>query len=395
MLRALKILLAREKMSSFTEYAPLRRVILGSVEDYKPACWGWKSDPGVNADTFLRATEFCDSAIPNRILEEVSEDLADYEKALEDVGVSVIRPPRMTQEPIYETDYFYSYGRDLYNMRDLHIVLGKKIISCAPSQPNRILEVIELREFLKDVSKDLSLELVSSPVPNLIVNPLYPSVRNSLGNLVSPEDSKAPILGSVTQEIWHRLIEDEILFDAANIIRYEGKALFLVSSTGNRKAFEWLNSLDVEFKFHQTDVYRSSHIDSTILPLGRDTFLVNSIRVNPMNLPTSIKESRILYFEDVARIPESEISFHQGHRAIAGAKIEKLGFQTNLLDMSSPWAGMNILSVDEELVMVESNQIPLIRLLESKGYNVIPIRMRHAYTMLGGLHCTTLDLFRG
>jgi len=381
-------------MSSFAEYTSLHKVILGSVDDYKPACWGWKGDRGVSAGTFSLAKELCNSAIPNRILEEVSEDLAEYQKALENAGVEVIRPPRMAEEPIYVTKNFYSYGRDLYNMRDLHIVLGKKLISCAPSQPNRILEIIELRDFLSEISKNLSLELVPCPVPELKANPLYPNVRDSLGNLVSPEDAKAPTLGSVTQEIWHRLSEDEILFDAANIIRYSGNALFLISSTGNTKAFSWLNSLDVEFQFHKTDVYRSSHIDSTILPLGGDTFLVNSIRVNPRNLPDSIKNSRILYFDDVARIPEAEIKFHKENRSVAGAKIEDLGFQTNLLDMSSPWAGLNVLSLDEATVMVDSNQLALIRFLESSGFDVIPIRMRHAYTMLGGLHCTTLDLIR-
>jgi len=36
----------------------------------------------------------------------------------------------------------------------------------------------------------------------------------------------------------------------------------------------------------------------------------------------------------------------------------------------------------------------LIRTLGAKGFEVIPIRMRHCYTMLGGLHCTTLDVVR-
>jgi hypothetical protein len=44
--------------------------------------------------------------------------------------------------------------------------------------------------------------------------------------------------------------------------------------------------------------------------------------------------------------------------------------------------------------MVESNQKKLIKFLELKGYLIIPVRMRHPYTMLGGLHCTTLDLER-
>jgi N-dimethylarginine dimethylaminohydrolase len=381
-------------MASYSEYASLRKVILGSVEDYKPSCWAWKADPGVTAENFSRARGICDTAIPDKILAEVSEDLTDYARALKELGVEVIRPPRISGEPVLETEFFYSYGRDFYNMRDLHIVLGNKILSSSPSQPNRILEINELREFLSKVSKESDLEFLISPEPYLRDNPVYPNIRNASGDLVSMEESLAPILGSVTQEIWHRLSENEILFDAANIVRYDGNALYLVSSTGNSKAYDWLNSIDTGFHIQQTDVYRSSHIDSTILPLDQDTFLVNSVRVNPMNLPVSIKDKRILYFKDVAIIPQSEITFHQKYRATAAEQIEKVGFQTNLQEMSSPWAGMNVLSIDEKTVMVESNQIQLIRYLESNGYSVIPIRMRHAYTMLGGLHCTTLDIKR-
>jgi N-dimethylarginine dimethylaminohydrolase len=116
--------------------------------------------------------------------------------------------------------------------------------------------------------------------------------------------------------------------------------------------------------------------------------------VNTSNIPQSIRDKKILYFNDVARIPDTEIVFHQESRATAAAQLESLGFQSNLQDMSSPWAGMNVLSINTKTVMVESNQIQLIRFLESSGFEVVPIRMRHAYTMLGGLHCTTLDLAR-
>jgi glycine amidinotransferase len=381
-------------LASYSEYTSLHKVLLGSIEDYRPSCWAWKDEPGVTAENFAKAMELCNDAIPRQILSEVSEDLEDFGRALNKLGVEVIRPPRFVSEPVYETEFFYSYGRDLYNMRDLHIVLGNKIFSSAPSQPNRVLEIIELKDFLSVVSKGSGLEYLTCPLPQLKTNPVYGNLRNALGDLVSAEEIIAPTLGSITQEIWHRLTEEEILFDAANVVRYEGRALYLISSTGNQKAFDWLNSRNSGFDFHKTDVYRSSHIDSTILPLDPETFLVNSVRVNPGNLPDSIKGKRILYFDDVARIPQFELSFHQDFRAKAAEQIAKVGFQTNLQDMSSPWAGMNVLSVNESTVLVESNQVQLIRFLELNGFSVIPIRMRHAYTMLGGLHCTTLDLER-
>lgn len=381
-------------MASYSEYAPLERVILGSVDEYKPACWAWKSVNNVTPEGFSQAQAFCDSAIPNEILDEVSEDLLNYASVLKKLGVEVIRPPRIGRTPILETEFFYSYGRDLYNMRDLHIVFGSRILASAPSQPNRIAEIADLREFLVRVSRESDLEYIQSPSPTLKSDPVYPNVRNAAGDLVSAEEALAPRLGSITQEIWHRLTEDEVLFDAANIVRSNDSALYLISSTGNAKAFRWLHSIIPDFDFQQTDVYRSSHIDSTILPLDPDTYLVNSVRVNSNNLPDSLKGKRILFFEDVASIPPSEINFHREYRAVASSKIEALGFQTNLSEMSSPWAGMNVLSINQKTILVEANQVHLMHLLEANGYEVIPIKMRHAYTMLGGLHCTTLDLVR-
>jgi N-dimethylarginine dimethylaminohydrolase len=381
-------------MASYSEYGQLRKVLLGTIEDYKPSCWAWKAQTNVNAENFANAVAICDAALPSQIIDEVSEDLLNYEVALESLGVEVIRPPRISDKPIYETDVLYSFGRDFYNLRDLHVVFGEQIVSSAPAQPNRLLEISELRDFVAKVASEAGLEFIACPTPLLVTDPVYANIRNSYGDLESAEEALATNLGSITQEIWHRLTENEILFDAANIIRYNGQALYLVSSTGNMKAFDWLKSNIPNFSFHKTDVYRSSHIDSTILPLDEETFLVNSIRVNSSNVPQSIRDKKILYFNDVARIPDIEIAFHQQYRAKAAAQLESLGFQSNLQDMSSPWAGMNVLSINTKTVMVESNQTQLMKFLESNGFEVIPIRMRHAYTMLGGLHCTTLDLVR-
>ena len=62
--------------------------------------------------------------------------------------------------------------------------------------------------------------------------------------------------------------------------------------------------------------------------------------------------------------------------------------------MSSPWFGMNLLSVDQETALVDERQEKLISLLEKKKFKVIPVKMRHLYTQGGGLHCATLDTVR-
>jgi len=71
-----------------------------------------------------------------------------------------------------------------------------------------------------------------------------------------------------------------------------------------------------------------------------------------------------------------------------------MGVDSNLGHISSPWAGLNVLSLDSSTVLVHDRQINLIKELEKWGFDVIPVRMRHCYTMLGGLHCSTLDVVR-
>ena len=45
-------------------------------------------------------------------------------------------------------------------------------------------------------------------------------------------------------------------------------------------------------------------------------------------------------------------------------------------------------------VIVDSNQHRLIVDLETAGFTVIPLQMRHSRTLGGGFHCVTLDLIR-
>ena len=381
-------------MSSTSEYGKLRTVILGTVDDYKPACWGWKSEiPDTNAN-FLKAVQICNSAIPNSVLDEVAEDLASYEKTMKNLGVLVIRPPRFAAEPIYETDFFCAYGQDYYTMRDLHVVFDGLILASSPAQPNRIFEIENLCEFFESIAEEFNMTLLQLTPPKLRTNPQHAFIRDELGNLILSEETHVDKLGATSPEIWHRLDENEILFDAANIVRFGSDALYLISSTGNASAASWLSSKLVNLKFHVTDVYRSSHLDSTILPLSADTFLVNSARVNEENLPEILKNKNILYFEDVAEIPIAERDFHEQYRLPAASRLSNLGFNTNLSEMSSPWAGLNVLSYDERTVLVEENQIGLVKFLESHGYEVIRVKLRHPFTFLGGLHCTTLDISR-
>jgi glycine amidinotransferase len=60
----------------------------------------------------------------------------------------------------------------------------------------------------------------------------------------------------------------------------------------------------------------------------------------------------------------------------------------------SPWVNMNVLSLDERTVVVESHEQPLIDALEGWGFRCVPVDFRHVYSFGGSFHCVTLDVRR-
>ena len=81
------------------------------------------------------------------------------------------------------------------------------------------------------------------------------------------EDKKHLELTNGRLEKLHKLSENEILFEAANTLRLGKDLLYLQSSSGNAKASKWLKSVvGHDYNVHVTDsIYRSSHIDSTLI----------------------------------------------------------------------------------------------------------------------------------
>ena len=377
---------------NLADYGKVTDIVLGVVENYEPHVWGWKAKQP-SRKKFDEAVRLAKSAVPQKVRDEVAEDLEDFHSTLAGLGINVYRPPRETFHEVWSTSNFMAWGNDFYNVRDLHITLGNWLIAASPACPPRQAEVSRLKQFFSDLVVGMGLSYMAAPHAELESDPVVEFVMDR-DELVPLEVSKGRQLGGDYPEVWHRLRETEVLFDAANIAKCGAGILVLVSSTANKRAFEWLrDTLGESASVESTAVYRSSHIDSTIMPLSSDTVLANGARVSPSNLPKMLGRHKVLFFEDVAPIPQQEIDFH-AQRKILGQEIQNLGLSSNLDEMSSPWAGMNVLSLDENLVAVESKQISLIRFLEESGFDVLPVRYRHPYTFLGGLHCSTLDLAR-
>ena len=100
--------------------------------------------------------------------------------------------------------------------------------------------------------------------------------------------------------------------------------LYLVSSSGNYKGAKWLQSvLGEQYRVHVTEeIYRSSHIDSTVLALRPGLVMLNSTRVSEKNCPEIFKNWDKFWFDDVAPTTESELKFQKEVRDPIASKLE-------------------------------------------------------------------------
>ena len=171
--------------------------------------------------------------------------------------------------------------------------------------------------------------------------------------------------------------EDEPAFDAANVLRFGEDLLYLVSATGNRRGGRWLQTiLGDRFRVHfLEDVYYGSHIDSTFAALRPGLVLCNPARISNDTLPDFLRQW------EVVMSPPMEMT----DRFDADYLSKAIG---------SEWIDMNVFSISPEVVVVDSDQLGLIRLLESHGLTVVPLKLRHSKMLGGGFHCVTLDVRR-
>ena len=297
-------------------------------------------------------SEIPQGPIPQQIIEETEEDLNAFVEVLEKLDVTVKRPETWPHEAKFSTIHWESEGYYNYCPRDILLVIGDRIIETPNVIRSRAQETFSYRSMMVDYLKS-GAKWYSAPRPMLMdslfeVDPDKPTPRN-----------------------------DEPAFDAANVLRLGQDLIYLVSGTGNELGGQWLQTvLGDEFRVHfLKDVYYGSHIDSTFVALRPGLMLCNPDRLTDETLPEILKQWEVIYSPPMESTQEFDADY-----------LSK--------SIGSKWIDMNIFSINPELVVVDRDQAALIKLLEKKGIDVIPLKLRHSKMLGGGFHCTTLDTRR-
>ena len=383
------------KINSHNEWDTLREVVLGTA-DKSTAVLTWNSSAPIPESVLDQAYELAKKAYPQWLLDEANEDLEGAAVIFKQFGITVHRPAVHDIHKMYSSPHGWSStGNNLYNIRDLHLIVGNTVVESASPLKSRHFETTALYPVWYHYFAS-GFRWLIAPKATLKSEVMSPYFRDEGGRELTREDVRYLELTNGRVEKLHKLSEDEILFEAANTVRMGKDILYLVSSSGNELGARWLQSvLGDEYTVHTTrDIYRSSHIDSTVLCLRPGLVLLNGVRVSEQNRPALFDGWDRIYFDDVAPVTEQELDLQKNIRDKIKADLSALGFETNLGSMASPWVGMNLLSLDPRTAIVDSRQTSLMKVLERHGITPVPIRVRHPYTFGGGIHCATLDTVR-
>ena len=367
------------KINSYNEWDPIKEIIIGRAEGR--ANLVLPKGKYIPEETIEQAERLAREAFPQWLTDEINEDLEGLADVCRTAGANVLRPDVSHNNLIYETPYVRASGDHVYNMRDLHLVVGDMVIESPSQEQYRYFEAMGLYPIWYEYLKE-GFRWICGPKPRLVGD--YMITYQVDGTDEYPDGQK-----------FVKLKEDEILFEAANTLRMGKDLLYLVSRSGNFVGAQWLqNILGSEYRVHTTDqLYRSSHIDSTALALRPGLVLLNGSRVTEATCPQFLKKWKCVYFNDIVATPERTVKFQNDVRKRVHRELKKIGVDSALDAMASPWIGMNFLSLDPSTVVVDKIQVPLIKLLEQNGLTVVPISFRHSYFM-GGIHCSTLDTVR-
>ena len=340
-------------VKSNNDWDPLEEIIVGTADNCVHPTMNKSTHSFIyGGEEYENIKHFDGQPIEQWIVDEANEDLDKLESCLKNLGVKVRRPHPIDHNVKFKTPEWETTGWYTFCPRDLLLPLDNLIIDCPSPMRARYYET---RAYYKHLYEWMAegTQWISAPKP-ILTDDCY-----------QLEDRKDPTL-----------LNTEIVFDAPNIVRLGKDLLCQVSNSGNRLGFQWLKTIlePKGYRLHVAERYYSfAHFDSTVLPLRPGLVLFNAGRLSRDFYPPIFKDW------DKIWVTKEDLNVPPANTGVAPC---------------SPYIGLNFLSVNEELVIVDEKQEKLRRILQKHGIDSIGLPMRQARSMSGGFHCATLDTKR-
>jgi glycine amidinotransferase len=346
-------------VSSHNEWNPLEEVIVGRLDGaaFPPAhitVTGRMSPVRRRLYPFVAGRRY-----PRLLVEPAEQELEEFVALLRSEGVKVRRPEAADFTRTFRTESWCSTGFCNANPRDCLLVVGNEIIEAPMSARARHHEAETYRVLLSEYVRRGARYTVA-PKPKLM-DSLY------------ERDYSPPRHGDAMRYV---INESEPVFDAADFVRCGADLFVTRSNATNLAGIDWLRRhLGPAFRIHEikTRCCTPLHIDTTLIPLAEGRIMINPEYVDPDRLPEILRHWDILVPPD----PDPVSSL-----------------RVRLSSICSRWLALNVLSLDEKRVIVESHQPGLIRALRNWGFEPIPCAFQSYAAFGGSFHCATLDIRR-
>lgn len=345
--------LSETSVESYNEWDPLEEVIVGTLDGAAIPPWHPMLQVTMPEDQLALFREQGGGAFPAERVAAARRELEELVRILEGEGVRVRRPEPLDFSRPYSTPDWQSSGLYAAMPRDLLLVVGDEIIECPLAWRSRYFEVDAFRPLLTEYFRR-GARWTAAPRPRLLDAQYDPSALDADG------------------AAFHSMVTElEPVFDAADFVRC-GRDLFAQRShVTNSLGIEWLRRhLGSAYRIHEIEIRdpHPMHIDATFMPLAPGKLLINAeriMRVPEMFRTWEVREAPVPAFTDCQP-----------------------------LYMCSRWVSMNVLMLDEERVVVERQEEPLIRMFRDWGLRPIPCGFTNFYAFGGSFHCATLDVRR-
>lgn len=341
-------------VNSHTEWDPLEEVIVGRVDGASFPSWHIAMEaclPDDQRETFFRNAG---NYFPQEKIMAANKELDEFVHILEGEGVKVQRPDAVDHRRSFGSPEWSSTGLYHAMPRDILLVIGNDIIECPLAWRSRYFETFGYRSLLKNYFQQ-GAKWTAGPKPEL---------KDDLYDYKWTE----PQAGEPTRLV---INEFEPVFEAADFTRC-GRDIFVQkSNVTNEFGIEWLRRhLGKEYTLHVLEFNdpHPMHIDATLVPMAPGKLLINPERV--LQVPAAFKGW------DVFHAPKPIMP------------------DEHTLYMTSKWINMNILMLDEERVIVERQDEPMIAAVKKWGFKPVPCNFRHFNSFGGSFHCATVDVRR-
>ena len=351
----------------YTEWGPLQEILVGDFYNYTIP--QKIEDVDVSFRSFFHDNVFAEvrkfaryrldvyaedvKKYPEQIEEERGEDLDELSRLLEQMGIVVKRPRRMEAVQEITTPYWTNVTSPCGNIRDQFLIIGDEIIETSPLMRGRYFENDLIKHHLLDYFRR-GAKWTVAPRPMMLEDSFDRSYFDENPPNVDPA-------------------KFEVMFDGAQCLKFGRDIVFNVANENHRLGAVWLQRhLGDRFRVHEVMI-TDNHIDGMFLPLRPGMLLMKKEMYEKRHLlPEALRRWDVVLFTDYEDLTSDDYD----------------------MLLASKGVNLNVLSLDERRLVINEKATTTIKELEKRGFEPVPVRLRHSRIYSGAFHCSTLDIRR-